>query len=193
MTPSGVSKVETPIDGLVEYTLSPIKDNRGWVMRVADSDWDIPSPAHLQWVQTTAFRSHLGALRGFHLRADFKEWKLLRVISGEAFDMVVDLRPWSASYLESISFRLFGDEPKMLLIPPGCAHAIQSVSPSLDFTLAVTVPYLPELDRGFRWNDRTVRPTWPILPPILSERDAQAPWLAEILECLPTWLRNASD
>src|SRR5580700_9964420 len=179
MTSSGLSRVDTPIDGLAEYTLNPIKDNRGWVMRVADSNWGIPSTAQLQWAQTTAFRSYLGVLRGFHFRADLEEWKLVRVISGEAFDMIVDLRSWSASYLQSVSFHIFGDVPKMILVPPGCAHAIQSVSPQLDFTLTVTVPYSPGLDRGFRWNDRTVRSTWPVLPPILSKRDAQAPWLSE--------------
>jgi dTDP-4-dehydrorhamnose 3,5-epimerase len=180
--------VPASIHGIVEYTLNPIRDSRGWVMRVADDKWQIPKANNLNWVQTTALRSVLGALRGFHFRADLEEWKLVRVISGRAFDVIVDLRPHSVSYLRSVSFDLTDDEPKMLLIPPGCAHAIQAVSPVLDFSLSVTVPYSSEPDRGFRWDDPTVGTIWPIQPPILSDRDSHAPFLSDISEFLQLWL-----
>lgn len=187
MTSAGPEPVETEIVGLLEYALQPRRDRRGWLVRVADDTWAIPAREDIRWVQVSALRSFRGVLRGFHVRAELTEWKRIRVVSGQAFDVVVDLRPWSASFLQRVSFNLSGDEPKIIIIPPGCAHAIQALTSVLDFTLSVSVEYCHQVDRGFKWDDPTVGVTWPIIPPILSDRDANAFPLSAIRGSLSEW------
>jgi dTDP-4-dehydrorhamnose 3,5-epimerase len=183
-----VDAIHTSIEGLVRLPLELHHDDRGWVGRVQDVDLSFPGIGDRPLVQQTALRSRQGVLRGFHFRTDFEEWKVLRIVAGEAFDVVVDLRERVRSgAVASYQTTLSGDSPELLVIPPGCAHGIQALSHQLDFTLTMTTAYDASKDTGFAWDDPECAVPWPIRPPVLSERDRFAPSLRDIEDSLTSW------
>ena len=138
-------------------------------------DAGIPGP----FVQDNHARSSRGVLRGLHYQLPPKaQGKLIRIVSGEVFDVAVDLRRGSPGYGKWAGVRLSGDVGKMLWIPPGFAHGYVVLSDSADFTYKVTAEFDPALDRGVLWNDPAIGIEWPDAQPLLSDRDRAQPTLA---------------
>ena len=183
----------TDIAGVLLVEGQAYSDHRGWLSRAFDAALHTPLlPHNRAWVQENAIRSMRRVIRGFHFRQDCLEWKLLRVVRGKAYDVVVDLRPDSASYLKWQSFRLADYDHKHLLIPAGCAHGIQAVSAELDFSFHTSAPYDEQLDNGFAWNDPTLAIPWPLTPPILSERDRLAGPIISLVPQFADWFSNSA-
>lgn len=111
-------------------------------------------------------------LRGVH--GDNKSWKLVSVIHGCVFQVVVDCRIESETYLKYETYELFGNDPKSILIPPGFGNAFLSLSDNsvYHYKLAYTGEY-HDADKQFtlKWNDKRINIPWPVKNPILSERD----------------------
>jgi dTDP-4-dehydrorhamnose 3,5-epimerase len=119
-------------------------------------------------------------LRGLHYQLPPKtQGKLIRIVTGEVFDVAVDLRRGSPTYGRWTGVRLSGDNGRSLWVPPGFAHGYLVLSETCDFTYKVTAEYDPALDRGIRWDDPAVGIEWPLAAPVLSDRDRGQPLLAD--------------
>jgi dTDP-4-dehydrorhamnose 3,5-epimerase len=169
-------------------------DVRGWFVRIFDDvEWPPPT-AHGEgrWVQENQLRSRYSTIRGLHCRVGLDEAKMIRVVSGEVFDVVLDLRPWSPTFLTWASFILDHHRHEQLFVPPGCAHGFQALTDSVDLCIKTSTYYDPELDRGVLWSDPTVEIPWPMANPVLSVRDALAPTVEAVKPRLSEWFGQAS-
>ena len=133
-----------------------------------------------QFVQGNHSDSSRGTLRGLHYQKDPKaQGKLVRVVVGEIFDVVVDIRKGSPRYGKWIGIELSAQNKGMVYIPPGFAHGACIVSQEAALLYMVTNEYAPASEAGIIWNDPTIAIKWPIKEPILSGRDSSWPVLAE--------------
>jgi dTDP-4-dehydrorhamnose 3,5-epimerase len=133
------------------------------------------------FVQDNHSRSRKRVHRGLHYQLEPKaQGKLVRVTRGAVFDVAVDIRKSSQSFGNWFGVELSEDNFKQLWIPPGFAHGFLALTDPADLLYKVTDYYSPEHDRSIRWDDPDIGIEWPIDgKPILSEKDASAPYLAE--------------
>lgn len=118
-----------------------------------------------------------GTLRGLHLQiTPHGEDKLIRVAKGSIFDVAVDLRPHSPTYLKHLHVVLNADTPNQIFLPKGLLHGFQTLEPDTQVSYQMTHPYRPAAARTFRWNDPQFAIPWPLSNPILNPRDASAPF-----------------
>jgi dTDP-4-dehydrorhamnose 3,5-epimerase len=118
-------------------------------------------------------------LRGLHYQVNKPQGKLITVIRGEVFDVAVDIRRGSPTFGRWHGMTIRGSEPTLLWIPPGFAHGFCVLSDEADFVYKCTELYNPADDRVIRWDDSTLRISWPIESPSLSLKDSQAPFLSD--------------
>jgi dTDP-4-dehydrorhamnose 3,5-epimerase len=172
--------LETPLNGAFVVDLEPQADERGFFARV----WCAEELAD-HGLDTTIAQASLsynrcrGTLRGLHYRvAPHAESKIVRCIRGAIYDVVVDLRPGSASYCQWFSLELTSDNRKSIYIPEGCAHGFQTLEDHTEVLYLMSKPYAPEAERGLRWDDRAIGITWPdVKTRIMCERDRNWPLL----------------
>jgi dTDP-4-dehydrorhamnose 3,5-epimerase len=140
----------------------------------------------VRFVQDNHSSSKSGVLRGLHYQLEPKpQGKLVRVIAGEIFDVVVDLRRSSGTFGRWAAFRLSAKNKSQLWVPPGFAHGLLALLDGTEVLYKVTEYYSAEHDRSIRWDDPDLRIEWPLRRnPILSDKDANAPYLnrAELFE-----------
>lgn len=129
----------------------------------------------VQFVQDNHSRSQRHVLRGMHFQSENPQGKLLRVVAGAVFDVVVDIRPDSPTYGSWVGETLSVDNQRQLWIPPGLAHGFLVLSESADFLYKTTAYYHSASERCLAWNDPTVAIDWPLgdKPPLVSEKDAK--------------------
>ncbi len=184
----------TDVPGLLTIRPHPIVDDRGWFMRAFSAREYAEAGIHqASLVQENHSRSRHGVLRGLHTRAELSEAKLVRVARGRIFDVAVDLRPASPTFLQWRSFVLDDEEHLQVRIPAGCAHGFQVLSDAADVCYKVDAPYDPALDVTIAWNDPELAIGWPLGNPVLSVRDRQAPPLSAVREYLPKWFGSDVD
>jgi dTDP-4-dehydrorhamnose 3,5-epimerase len=132
------------------------------------------------FVQDNLVRSVRGVLRGLHYQLPPRaQGKLVFVLSGEIYDVAVDLRPGSPTFGRSVSCTLSAASGNGLWIPAGFAHGYAVLSESADVLYKVTAEYDPASDRGVRWDDPTLAVRWPVKEPLLSAKDRELPLLPE--------------
>lgn len=130
---------------------------------------------HLE-LANVAFNPHKGTLRGLHYQLPpYSEVKLIRCTRGSVYDVGVDLRPDSATYLHSFGLELHADEHLQLYLPPGCAHGYLTLTDDCEVAYLVNQIYAPDSGRGLRWNDPQLNIDWPFAPELMHERDALYP------------------
>lgn len=135
--------------------------------------------------QNTSFSAQRGTLRGMHYQMrPYAEAKLVRCIRGAIVDIIVDLRQDSPSYLQHQQFELSEANRHQLYVPPGFAHAFQTLCDEVEVSYLVSAPYTPHAERGLRYNDERLGIAWPIPVTTLSDKDASWPLLAELTEPL---------
>jgi dTDP-4-dehydrorhamnose 3,5-epimerase len=139
------------------------------------------------FVQDNHSRSRRGTLRGLHAQARRPQGKLVRVVSGEIWDVAVDVRLGSPSFGRHVAERLSAENFLQLWIPPGFAHGFVVLSDEAEFVYKCTDYYDPGDELRIAWNDPALAIPWPIAEPLLSEPDRRAPRLAELEERLPRW------
>jgi dTDP-4-dehydrorhamnose 3,5-epimerase len=132
------------------------------------------------FVQGNYSRSTRGVLRGLHYQLKRPQGKLVWVIQGEVFDVVVDIRLGSPTFGRWIGEILSGDNHRQLYIPAGFAHGFCVLSESADFLYNCTDFYAPQDEYGLRWDDPQVGIDWPVAAPLLSEKDRHYPTLDTI-------------
>ncbi|OIQ94715.1 dTDP-4-dehydrorhamnose 3,5-epimerase [mine drainage metagenome] len=124
------------------------------------------------FVQDNHSRSTKGVLRGLHYQRHHPQGKLVRVISGEVFDVAVDLRRSSPSYGQWVSSRLSAENKLMMWIPPGFAHGFLTLSESAEFLYKTTDYWHPDDERCLIWNDPDLAINWPLAgEPQLAAKD----------------------
>jgi dTDP-4-dehydrorhamnose 3,5-epimerase len=137
------------------------------------------------FVQDNLSRSARGTLRGLHAQRRRPQGKLIRVTEGEIFDVAVDLRRGSPSFAGWVGVRLSGDTFRQVYVPPGFAHGFCVLSEVAVVEYKCTELYDPADEIGVIWNDPDIGIQWPIADPMLSDKDAAAPRLRDLLEALP--------
>jgi dTDP-4-dehydrorhamnose 3,5-epimerase len=131
-----------------------------------------------RFVQSNLSHSARNTLRGLHYQKKPQaQGKLVQVLIGEIFDVVVDIRKGSPRYGHWTGVELSARNNKMLYIPPGFAHGAWVVSEEARLLYLVTQEYAPECEAGVIWNDPALAITWPDGKPVLSERDRHWPSL----------------
>ena len=152
-------------------------DGRGLFARTFCEEEFAAAGLPVRFVQSSvSFNSRRGTLRGLHYQAHPKpEGKLVRCTRGVIHDVVVDLRPSSATFLGWIGVELTAENRRALYVPPGCAHGFQTLIDDSEVLYLMTEFYAPEMARGVRWNDPMFGIEWPIADPTISERDATYP------------------
>jgi dTDP-4-dehydrorhamnose 3,5-epimerase len=168
------------IAGALLLRPQPHVDERGFFSRTFDAD--IARKAGIDpdgFAQDSLSRSARGVVRGMHIRAGRGESKLVRCSYGAVFDVIVDLRPGSATYGNLESFELRGDEQVSLYVPAGCAHGFQALTEPADVSYRIDRPHDPSEDVSIAFNDPDLAIPWPLPVTLVSERDTKAPSLAE--------------
>jgi dTDP-4-dehydrorhamnose 3,5-epimerase len=184
--------VPAGLDGLLLLRPSASHDERGWFVRTMSSDVLRDAGLdHTRFVQQSQSRSGDRVIRGLHGRRQLTEAKLVRCSTGAIFDVVVDLRPWSPTFLAWRSFILDDCHHQQLYIPAGFAHGFQVLSSCADVCYAMDSPYQPGLDYSIAWNDDELGIPWPRAFPVLSHRDLSAPPLREVVPLLSSWFGDA--
>lgn len=172
--------IETGIEGL--YVIEPkvFEDERGYFMETYNYNSFKAVGLNMVFVQDNQSKSKKGVLRGLHFQKKHPQGKLVRVISGEVFDVAVDLRIDSPTYKKWFGIILSGKNKKQFYIPEGFAHGFLVLSDEAEFTYKCTNFYRPEDEGGIIWNDPTIGIEWPIDKInnlILSSKDEKWPTL----------------
>ena len=127
----------------------------------------------VEFVQDNHSRSARGVLRGLHYQIEHAQGKLVRVISGEVYDVAVDMRRSSPTFGRSMGMTLTAHDKQMLWIPPGFAHGFLVLSETAEFLYKTTDYWYPEFERSLLWNDSALRIAWPLQQaPTLAAKDA---------------------
>ena len=139
-----------------------------------------------QFIQDNHSKSTKNVLRGLHLQTRKPQGKLIRVVQGAIFDVVVDLREDSKTFCQWASFELTADNFRQLWVPPGFAHGFLTCEDATEVIYKVTDEYDPEFELTLAWNDPDLAITWPNMSgqPNLSGKDAQGLSLQETLRQL---------
>jgi dTDP-4-dehydrorhamnose 3,5-epimerase len=124
-----------------------------------------------------------GTVRGFHFQVrPHQEAKLVQCVAGRIFDVVLDLRQDSPTYGKFFALELYPEAGKSLYVPPGCAHAFQTLEDNSAVVYHVSTAYSAAHERGVRWNDERIGVPWPITTnPTVSDRDMNLPLLADFV------------
>lgn len=165
--------VERKIKGVIEVSLKPITDERGFFMRVYDVESFNKYAINNNWVQENhSFTQKKGTIRGLHFQfPPYSETKLVRCIKGAIFDVFVDLRIGSKTFGQWDSIELSEKNKKMILLPKGIAHGFCTITNNCEVLYKVDNFYSKENESGLLWNDKDLSIKWPVRTPILSEKD----------------------
>ncbi|MCX7897924.1 MAG: dTDP-4-dehydrorhamnose 3,5-epimerase [Rhodocyclaceae bacterium] len=174
--------IETPLRDVLILEPQVYGDARGFFFE----SWNRKTFRNLgldvDFVQDNHSRSQRGVLRGLHYQIQQPQGKLVRVASGEVFDVAVDLRRSSPSFGQWTGVLLSAENHRMLWIPPGFAHGFLVLSEYADFLYKASDYYASEHERAIRWNDPDLAIAWPLAgasAPILSNKDATAPFFRD--------------
>jgi dTDP-4-dehydrorhamnose 3,5-epimerase len=176
--------VPTTIPDVISIHPNVFGDARGYFFESWNQYTFTSAHVDLDFVQDNHSHSTQYILRGLHYQIQQPQGKLVRVTSGEVFDVAVDIRHHSPTFGHWVGVILSGENHDMLYVPPGFAHGYLVLSDSADFLYKVTDFWAPEYERCIRWDDPTININWPLPPgiqPILSSKDATAP-LFELAE-----------
>ena len=172
--------IATAIPDVVLLEPKVFGDERGFFFE----SWNRRTLAELgidaDFVQDNHSRSQKNVLRGLHYQIEHAQGKLVRVTSGEVFDVAVDLRRSSPTFGQSVSFTLSANDKRMAWIPPGFAHGFYVTSEWAEFLYKTTDYWSPAHERTLLWNDPTLGIRWPLDgEPILAAKDKAGTPLAQ--------------
>jgi dTDP-4-dehydrorhamnose 3,5-epimerase len=168
---------ETKLQGAFIIDVKRLTDERGFFARSWCEDefaaYGIAMPplqANLSW------NPQKGTLRGMHYQLPpHEETKLVRCTRGAIYDVIVDLREESPTYMQWIGVELTADSYRMLFVPGRFAHGFITLEANTDVAYQVSAKYTPGAERGLRWNDPAIGIQWPLQPTLISEKDSVHP------------------
>ena len=171
----GKITVETcEIEGLKIITPTVFGDNRGYFMETYNYNDYKAAGIDMEFVQDNQSMSKKGVLRGLHFQKNYPQDKLVRVVSGEVFDVAVDLREGSKTFGKWYGVILSAENKKQFFIPKNFAHGFVVLSDTAEFAYKCTDFYHPDDEGGLKWDDPEIGVEWPIPEGVeltISEKD----------------------
>ena len=174
--------VPTTLPDVILIKPKVFDDPRGFFMETYREDRFIANGISQQFVQENHSASGRGVLRGLHYQIRQTQGKLVRVISGEIFDVAVDIRRSSPTFRQWVGIILSAENKYQLWVPGGFAHGFYVLSESAEVVYKVTDYYAPEWERSILWNDPQIGIDWQLAketPPVLSQKDLNGKPLVE--------------
>lgn len=164
---------KTKIKGLFVAKLIPSKDNRGFFTR-SYCKKELKNTGIIKSIKQAnhSMTSKIGSIRGMHYQnPPYAENKIIRCIAGEIFDVVIDLRKNSETFLQWHGEYLKSNDFKMMIIPEGFAHGFQVIKKNSEIIYLSTESYNPQAESGILFNDKSINIKWPLKVTDISERD----------------------
>lgn len=173
--------IKTDVDGAIIIEPDVFGDNRGWFMESYSKRKMKEIGIDIDFVQDNrSFSTKKGVIRGLHCQKNpTAQSKLLTCIRGEIYDVAVDVRKGSPTYMKWSKVKLTGDNKKFFFIPKGCLHGFVTLTDEVEVMYKVDEFYSPSDDRSVKYNDLAFGIDWGIENPILSEKDLSAPLFAD--------------
>ncbi len=173
-------RVETALAGVC--VLEPVvhRDERGFFLESFRADWLVASGVAVTFVQDNHSRSVRDTVRGLHWQWRRPQAKLIRVVAGAIFDVVVDVRRGSPSFGRWVGEELSAESFRQLFVPVGFAHGFCVLTDTADIEYKCSDYYDPAGEAGLAWDDPAVGIAWPVRTPILSKRDQNHPPLTQV-------------
>ena len=171
----------TSLAGSYVIDLEPRSDERGWFARYYCKE-EFRQIGHTkEWMQMNhSVTNKKGSIRGMHFQVHpYKEIKMLRCIGGAVYDVIIDLRKDSATFLKWVGVELSATNKKMLYIPEGFAHGFQCLEDNCELIYHHSEFYQPGAEAGIRYNDPLINIEWPLPFTIISQRDEEHHFLNE--------------
>jgi dTDP-4-dehydrorhamnose 3,5-epimerase len=170
---------ETKLSGAYVIEIEKLKDDRGFFARTWDREKFEELGLDTKLSQcSVSFNKKAGTIRGMHYQIKpHQEVKLVRCTKGKIFDVIIDLRENSKTFMKWFGVELSSQKHKMLHIPEGFAHGFQTLEDNTEVFYQISKDYMPEYARGKLYSDPIFNISWPIKSPIVSEKDQQ--WLPE--------------
>lgn len=171
--------VETPLPGAYVVEIEPLGDSRGFFARTFCRKEFEKIGFHGQIVQINhSMTRREGTIRGMHYqRPPAAEVKIIRCVRGRVFDVMIDLRVGSTTFLRWHGVELSGENLRMVYIPEGFAHGFQALTPDAELLYHHSAFHSPENERGLRFDDPAVAVRWPLKAGAMSTRDRELPFL----------------
>jgi len=160
------------------------RDERGWFTEVLRTDQfgELGHGLPTRFEQVNQSRSTQGVVRGLHFQWDPPQAKLMRVVSGRAFMVAVDIRPGSPTLGRHVALEASAEEPVLFWAPASFARGFAALSEVAEIEYFCTAPYNPGAESGIRWDDPAIGIEWPVEGPRLSPKDAAGDTLGAWLE-----------
>jgi dTDP-4-dehydrorhamnose 3,5-epimerase len=173
--------IRTDIPDVIIIEPRVFGDERGFFMETWQRSMFAEHGIDFDFVQDNHSLSGKGILRGLHYQIRQPQGKLVRVISGEVFDVAVDIRKGSPWFGKWVGATLSAENKRMFWVPPGFAHGFYVLSDQAEFVYKCTDFYAPEHERSILWNDPDIGITWPLdrSEPVLSDKDRAGKPLAQ--------------
>ena len=160
-------------------------DDRGFFMETYRADAWAAQGVATDFVQDNHSRSRRGTVRGMHFQTSPGQGKLVRVARGRVLDVVVDVRRASPTFGQWEAVELDDEGAQQLWIPVGFAHGFCVLSDVADVSYGLSTYFDPATEAGIAWDDPDLGIEWPVSDPLVSDRDRNAPRLAEVADSLP--------
>ncbi|MFM2484507.1 dTDP-4-dehydrorhamnose 3,5-epimerase [Celerinatantimonas yamalensis] len=176
--------IQTTLDGCVIIEPQVFGDHRGFFLETFQAKRYADEAGIIQpFVQDNHSRSTKGVLRGLHFQKTKPQGKLVRVVSGEVFDVAVDIRPESATFGQWTGVTLSEENKRQFWVPPRFAHGFVVLSDTADFEYKCTDYYDPSDEDSIAWDDPDISINWPLLDNLnLSDKDLEAPSFKEFCQ-----------
>ena len=172
----------TALPGVMLIERRVFSDDRGWFVEAWNAERYREAGIAEAFVQDNVSYSRHGVLRGLHLQRDpHAQGKLVSVLHGEVWDVAVDVRPASPTFGQWVGETLSAENGRQLYIPPGFAHGFVVTGDDAVFVYKCTEAYAPHAEGCIRWDDPDIGIAWPVASPTVSERDAAAGGLHEVI------------
>jgi len=166
--------IDTKITDVKIIEVNVFGDERGFFMETFRADEFMDKTGAKPFVQDNHSKSSKGILRGLHYQQQHTQGKLVRVTSGEVYDVAIDMRESSPTFGQAVGVVLSADNKRQLWIPEGFAHGFYVMSDSAEFVYKCTDYYHPEFEASVRWDDPDLAIEWPLIDgktPLLSAKD----------------------
>lgn len=174
--------IQTDLPGCLILEPQVFGDERGFFYESFNHDKLAELGLQPAFVQGNVSASVRGVLRGLHYQWPKPQGKFVSVLEGEVWDVAVDIRRRSPTFGRWTAAVLSADNRRHFWIPEGFAHGFVTLSERALFTYLCTATYDREADAGIRWNDAAFAIDWPVSEPLVSTKDAKAPFLDEIAQ-----------
>ena len=173
--------INTKLNGCVIIEPKVFGDDRGFFLETFQAErYSHLAGIKLPFVQDNYSHSSRGVLRGLHFQKTKPQGKLVRVVRGEVYDVALDLRKGSPTFGQWEGLILSEENKRQFWLPPGFAHGFLVLSEMADFEYKCTDYYDPTDEGSVLWNDPDLDIPWPVVDPILSNKDASAEKLADL-------------